>query len=99
MFSSCFIPSLKGNVRLVSVSCGSQNVWAVDHRGIVYFRVGTQPLNPSMMLPAWIHIEPPAQVRHATCPDATSAVLFCPGDRDLLSAASGSAARQYSDQP
>lgn len=65
MFSSCFIPSLKGNVRLVSVSCGSQNVWAVDHRGIVYFRVGTQPLNPSMMLPAWIHIEPPAQVRDA----------------------------------
>lgn len=64
VFSSCFIPSLKGNVRLVSVSCGSQNVWAVDHRGIVYFRVGTQPLNPSMMLPAWIHIEPPAQVRH-----------------------------------
>ncbi|CAF89620.1 unnamed protein product [Tetraodon nigroviridis] len=50
-----------GNVRLVSVSCGSQNVWAVDHRGVVYFRVGTQPLNPSMMLPAWIHIEPPAQ--------------------------------------
>lgn len=53
----------QGNVRLVSVSCGSQNVWAVDHRGIVYFRVGTQPLNPSMMLPAWIQIEPPAQVR------------------------------------
>ncbi|XP_053700425.1 tectonin beta-propeller repeat-containing protein 2 [Synchiropus splendidus] len=48
-----------GNVRLVSVSCGSQNVWAVDHRGAVYFRVGTQPLNPSMMLPAWIQIEPP----------------------------------------
>lgn len=55
-------------MRLVSVSCGSQNVWAVDHRGIVYFRVGTQPLNPSMMLPAWIHIEPPAQVRHAWLP-------------------------------
>lgn len=50
-----------GGVRLVSVSCGSQNVWAVDSRGVVYFRVGTQPLNPSMMLPAWIHIEPPAQ--------------------------------------
>uniref|UniRef100_A0A7N6BVG5 Tectonin beta-propeller repeat containing 2 n=1 Tax=Anabas testudineus TaxID=64144 RepID=A0A7N6BVG5_ANATE len=50
-----------GIVRLVSVSCGSQNVWAVDHRGVVYFRVGTQPLNPSMMLPAWIHIEPPVQ--------------------------------------
>uniref|UniRef100_A0A8C8DX77 Tectonin beta-propeller repeat containing 2 n=1 Tax=Oryzias sinensis TaxID=183150 RepID=A0A8C8DX77_9TELE len=50
-----------GDVRLVSVSCGSQNVWAVDSRGLVYFRVGTQPLNPSMMLPAWIHIEPPEQ--------------------------------------
>ncbi|RVE57688.1 hypothetical protein OJAV_G00218650 [Oryzias javanicus] len=50
-----------GDVRLVSVSCGSQNVWAVDNRGLVYFRVGTQPLNPSMMLPAWIHIEPPEQ--------------------------------------
>ncbi|XP_070787188.1 tectonin beta-propeller repeat-containing protein 2-like, partial [Enoplosus armatus] len=50
-----------GSVRLVSVSCGSQNVWAVDSQGVVYFRVGTQPLNPSMMLPAWIHIEPPVQ--------------------------------------
>ncbi|XP_030575048.1 tectonin beta-propeller repeat-containing protein 2 isoform X2 [Archocentrus centrarchus] len=50
-----------GSVRLVSVSCGSQNVWAVDGRGVVYFRVGTQPLNPSMMLPAWIQIEPPVQ--------------------------------------
>lgn len=55
---------VKGSVRLVSVSCGSQNVWAVDSRGVVYFRVGTQPLNPSMMLPAWIHIEPPVQVTH-----------------------------------
>ncbi|KAM4723575.1 tectonin beta-propeller repeat-containing protein 2 isoform 1-T3 [Anableps anableps] len=50
-----------GNVRLVSVSCGSQNVWAVDSRGLVYFRVGTQPLNASMMMPAWIYIEPPSQ--------------------------------------
>ncbi|CAL9686716.1 unnamed protein product [Knipowitschia caucasica] len=48
-----------GGVRLVSVSCGSQNVWALDSRGQVYFRVGTQALNPSMMLPAWICIEPP----------------------------------------
>uniref|UniRef100_A0A8C7VM41 Tectonin beta-propeller repeat containing 2 n=1 Tax=Oncorhynchus mykiss TaxID=8022 RepID=A0A8C7VM41_ONCMY len=50
-----------GKVRLVSVSCGSQNVWACDGYGMVYFRVGTQPLNPSMMLPAWICIEPPEQ--------------------------------------
>ncbi|CAL8288012.1 unnamed protein product [Gadus morhua 'NCC'] len=38
-----------------------RNVWAVDTQGMVYFRVGTQPLNPSMMLPAWICIEPPVQ--------------------------------------
>ncbi|XP_041827320.1 tectonin beta-propeller repeat-containing protein 2 [Melanotaenia boesemani] len=50
-----------GSIRLVGVSCGSQNVWAVDSRGVVHFRVGTQPLNPSMMLPAWIQIEPPVQ--------------------------------------
>lgn len=30
--------------------------------------MGTQPLNPSMMLPAWIHIEPPTQVRDAGRP-------------------------------
>ncbi|XP_027028147.1 tectonin beta-propeller repeat-containing protein 2 isoform X1 [Tachysurus fulvidraco] len=50
-----------GHVRLLSFSCGSQNVWACDSNGMVYFRVGTQPLNPSMMLPAWICIEPPEQ--------------------------------------
>ncbi|XP_048830878.1 tectonin beta-propeller repeat-containing protein 2 [Brienomyrus brachyistius] len=50
-----------GDVKLVSVSCGSQNVWACDQNGNVYFRVGTQPLNSSMMLPAWICIEPPEQ--------------------------------------
>ncbi|XP_063039792.1 tectonin beta-propeller repeat-containing protein 2 [Engraulis encrasicolus] len=48
-----------GHARLVSLSCGSQHVWACDSSGMVYFRVGTQPLNPSMMLPAWICIEPP----------------------------------------
>ncbi|XP_042193986.1 tectonin beta-propeller repeat-containing protein 2 isoform X2 [Callorhinchus milii] len=50
-----------GNVKLASLTCGSQHVWACDVDGIVYFRVGTQPLNPSMMLPAWIAIEPPEQ--------------------------------------
>lgn len=30
--------------------------------------MGTQPLNPSMMLPAWIHIEPPTQVREPGSP-------------------------------
>ncbi|XP_028822585.1 tectonin beta-propeller repeat-containing protein 2 [Denticeps clupeoides] len=49
-----------GHARLISLSCGSQNVWACDTSGMVYFRVGTQALNPSMMLPAWISIEPPA---------------------------------------
>uniref|UniRef100_A0A8C2G702 Tectonin beta-propeller repeat containing 2 n=1 Tax=Cyprinus carpio TaxID=7962 RepID=A0A8C2G702_CYPCA len=50
-----------GHVKFLSLSCGSQNVWACDSNGMVYFRVGTQPLNPSMMLPAWICIEPPEQ--------------------------------------
>uniref|UniRef100_A0AAY4BLT5 HPS5-like beta-propeller domain-containing protein n=1 Tax=Denticeps clupeoides TaxID=299321 RepID=A0AAY4BLT5_9TELE len=46
-----------GHARLISLSCGSQNVWACDTSGMVYFRVGTQALNPSMMLPAWISID------------------------------------------
>lgn len=50
-----------GDVKFLSLSCGIQNVWACDANGMVYFRVGTQPLNPSMMLPAWICIEPPEQ--------------------------------------
>lgn len=50
-----------GAVRLTSLACGNQHVWACDSRGGVYFRVGTQPLNPNLMLPAWIAIEPPVQ--------------------------------------
>ncbi|XP_037687732.1 tectonin beta-propeller repeat-containing protein 2 isoform X4 [Choloepus didactylus] len=50
-----------GGIKLTSVACGNQHVWACDSRGGVYFRVGTQPLNPSLMLPAWITIEPPVQ--------------------------------------
>ncbi|KAG8449261.1 hypothetical protein GDO86_016073 [Hymenochirus boettgeri] len=50
-----------GLVKLCSLSCGNQNIWACDTSGVIYFRVGTQPLNPSMMLPAWIIIESPIQ--------------------------------------
>ncbi|KYO45399.1 tectonin beta-propeller repeat-containing protein 2 [Alligator mississippiensis] len=50
-----------GAVKLTSLACGNQHVWACDTSGGVYFRVGTQPLNPSLMLPAWIMIEPPIQ--------------------------------------
>ncbi|KAM6171523.1 tectonin beta-propeller repeat-containing protein 2 [Erethizon dorsatum] len=50
-----------GTVKLTSLACGNQHIWACDSRGGVYFRVGTQPLNPSLMLPAWITIEPPIQ--------------------------------------
>ncbi|KAM8781803.1 tectonin beta-propeller repeat-containing protein 2 [Rhynchonycteris naso] len=50
-----------GAVKLRSVACGNQHVWACDSRGGVYFRVGTQPLNPGLMLPAWVTIEPPIQ--------------------------------------
>ncbi|XP_059579227.1 tectonin beta-propeller repeat-containing protein 2 isoform X1 [Alligator mississippiensis] len=51
-----------GAVKLTSLACGNQHVWACDTSGGVYFRVGTQPLNPSLMLPAWIMIEPPIQI-------------------------------------
>ncbi|XP_060476755.2 tectonin beta-propeller repeat-containing protein 2 isoform X3 [Panthera onca] len=51
-----------GPIKLTSLACGNQHIWACDSRGGVYFRVGTQPLNPSLMLPAWIMIEPPVQV-------------------------------------
>ncbi|XP_057586638.1 tectonin beta-propeller repeat-containing protein 2 isoform X2 [Hippopotamus amphibius kiboko] len=50
-----------GAVQLTSLACGNQHVWACDSRGGVHFRVGTQPLNPNLMLPAWIMIEPPVQ--------------------------------------
>ncbi|EMP32879.1 Tectonin beta-propeller repeat-containing protein 2 [Chelonia mydas] len=50
-----------GAIKLTSLACGNQHIWACDTSGGVYFRVGTQPLNPSLMLPAWIMIEPPAQ--------------------------------------
>ncbi|XP_068803187.1 tectonin beta-propeller repeat-containing protein 2 isoform X5 [Struthio camelus] len=53
--------SKEGAVKLNSLACGNQHVWACDTSGGVYFRVGTQPLNPSLMLPAWIMIEPPIQ--------------------------------------
>ncbi|KAJ7345201.1 hypothetical protein JRQ81_001151 [Phrynocephalus forsythii] len=50
-----------GGVKLRGLTCGNQHIWACDTSGGIYFRVGTQPLNPSLMLPAWIMIEPPVQ--------------------------------------
>ncbi|XP_054827106.1 tectonin beta-propeller repeat-containing protein 2 [Eublepharis macularius] len=50
-----------GAVKLTGLACGNQHIWACDSCGGIYFRVGTQPLNPSLMLPAWIMIEPPIQ--------------------------------------
>lgn len=61
----CSLCLSTGAVKLTSLACGNQHVWACDSKGGVYFRVGTQPLNPSLMLPAWIMIEPPVQV--STC--------------------------------
>uniref|UniRef100_A0A803TA95 Tectonin beta-propeller repeat containing 2 n=1 Tax=Anolis carolinensis TaxID=28377 RepID=A0A803TA95_ANOCA len=55
-----------GAVKLRSLACGNQHIWACDRSGGIYFRVGTQPLNPSLMLPAWIMIEPPIQSRGFT---------------------------------
>ncbi|XP_026509960.1 tectonin beta-propeller repeat-containing protein 2 [Terrapene carolina triunguis] len=55
------VSSSLGAIKLTSLACGNQHIWACDTSGGVYFRVGTQPLNPSLMLPAWIMIEPPVQ--------------------------------------
>uniref|UniRef100_A0A674JMY4 Tectonin beta-propeller repeat containing 2 n=1 Tax=Terrapene triunguis TaxID=2587831 RepID=A0A674JMY4_9SAUR len=55
------LSSSLGAIKLTSLACGNQHIWACDTSGGVYFRVGTQPLNPSLMLPAWIMIEPPVQ--------------------------------------
>ncbi|XP_044293192.1 tectonin beta-propeller repeat-containing protein 2 isoform X2 [Varanus komodoensis] len=54
-------PTKEGAVKLRSLACGNQHIWACDSCGGIYFRVGTQPLNPSLMVPAWIMIEPPVQ--------------------------------------
>lgn len=53
-------------MRLTSLACGNQHIWACDSKGGVYFRVGTQPLNPNLMLPAWITLEPPVQLAGVT---------------------------------
>ncbi|KAJ8287370.1 hypothetical protein COCON_G00000290 [Conger conger] len=54
-------PQLRPSTVALPPTWRCQHVWACDGNGMVYFRVGTQPLNPSMMLPAWICIEPPEQ--------------------------------------
>uniref|UniRef100_S4RMZ4 Tectonin beta-propeller repeat containing 2 n=1 Tax=Petromyzon marinus TaxID=7757 RepID=S4RMZ4_PETMA len=51
-----------GSTRLVSVACGGQNVWACDAAGTVYFRMGTQPLNSSQMMPAWVALDRDTQL-------------------------------------
>lgn len=76
-----------GAVKLTSLACGNQHIWACDSRGGVYFRVGTQPLNPSLMLPAWIMIEPPVQVSKTAQTTGCSS-----GDQGGLSAVPGSGA-------
>ncbi|EPQ18857.1 Tectonin beta-propeller repeat-containing protein 2 [Myotis brandtii] len=68
-----------GAAKLTSLACGNQHVWACDSRGGVYFRVGTQPLNPSLMLPAWITIEPPVQP-----PGVTLVSVHCSPNDQML---------------
>lgn len=46
-----------GNVRLISLSCGLQNVWAVDHQGGVVMRIGLGAPSPSQLNPAWVPVE------------------------------------------
>ena len=42
---------------MVHLSCGSQNVWAVDNMGLIYLRIGNQPPNSKHLNPAWVPVE------------------------------------------
>ncbi|XP_039251985.2 tectonin beta-propeller repeat-containing protein 2-like isoform X1 [Styela clava] len=46
-----------GKTKLVYLSCGTQNVWAVDSSGLVYFRIGVAAVDRHSLPPAWIPIE------------------------------------------
>ena len=59
MWFSWFIecPSYSVGRRFVWLCCGAENVWAVDHRGQVYMRIGvTAPVN-QLLNPAWVPVD------------------------------------------
>ncbi len=51
------MPLLTGRSKLVSLSCGTENVWGVDNTGIVYLRIGTKAPSPGHLNPAWVPVD------------------------------------------
>ena len=51
------IYSFVGGVKLISLSCGAQNVWAVDSHGQVYLRIGLKPPSKNYLSPAWVPVD------------------------------------------
>ncbi|XP_013385306.1 tectonin beta-propeller repeat-containing protein 2-like isoform X1 [Lingula anatina] len=46
-----------GDSKLVSVSCGTENVWAVDDKGAVFLRIGTKAPSSHYLNPAWVQVD------------------------------------------
>ncbi len=54
------ILSYEGSARMVFLSCGTEGVWGVDNRGIVYLRIGVKAperRHPGALNPAWVPID------------------------------------------
>jgi hypothetical protein len=46
-----------GGVKIVWLSTGALNVWAVDNKGQVYLRIGVEPPSKHLLNPAWVHVD------------------------------------------
>lgn len=44
-------------MKLTSLSCGTQNVWAVDSKGNVHLRIGLKPPSKNYLSPAWVPVD------------------------------------------
>lgn len=53
---------LSGEAHIVSISCGSQTVWAVDSDGQVFQRLGVKPASSYQLNPAWLPIPSTATI-------------------------------------
>lgn len=52
-----YLVVISGRSQLTWLSCGSQNLWAVDSEGSVYMRIGVGPPSRSLLNPAWVPID------------------------------------------
>ena len=52
-----FVVFLPGGAKLLHISCGFNNVWAVDNKGMVYLRIGIKAPLRNEMSPAWVPVD------------------------------------------